>query len=70
MADSRGLHRRTQAEDFDGPNWPGVRRASFFGRMDESVMSGRKTGAVMVRLYNVSMPTMSRIVAAHRIGLA
>jgi DNA invertase Pin-like site-specific DNA recombinase len=32
----------------------------------ESVISGRKTGAEMARLYNVSAPTVSRIVAAHR----
>src|SRR5690348_9658412 len=32
----------------------------------ESVISGRKTGAEMARLYNVSGPTVSRIVAAHR----
>ena len=36
----------------------------------ESVISGRKTGAEMARLYNVSSPTVSRIVAAHRTGLA
>ena len=36
----------------------------------ESVISGRKTGADMARLYNVSAPTVSRIVAAHRSGLA
>ncbi len=36
----------------------------------ESVISGRKTGAEMARLYNVSAPTVSRIVAAHRISLA
>lgn len=36
----------------------------------ESVISGRKTGAEMARLYNVSAPTVSRIVAAHRTGLA
>jgi DNA invertase Pin-like site-specific DNA recombinase len=34
-----------------------------------SVISGRKTGAEMARLYNVSQPTVSRIVAAHRTGL-
>jgi hypothetical protein len=33
------------------------------------VISGRKTGAEMARLYNVSAPTVSRIVAAHRTGL-
>jgi len=32
----------------------------------ESVLSGRKSGADMARLYNVSQPTVSRIVAAHR----
>ena len=36
----------------------------------ESVISGRKTGADMARLYNISAPTVSRIVAAHRTGLA
>jgi DNA invertase Pin-like site-specific DNA recombinase len=34
----------------------------------ESVISGRKTGAEMARLYNVSQPTVSRIVAAHRMA--
>ncbi len=32
----------------------------------ESVITGRKTGADMARLYNVSQPTASRIVAQHR----
>lgn len=32
----------------------------------ESVISGRKSGAEMARLYRVSEPTVSRIVAAHR----
>jgi len=36
----------------------------------ESVVSGRKTGAEMARLYNISAPTVSRIVSAHRTGLA
>src|SRR5215831_656540 len=36
----------------------------------ESVISGRKTGAEMARLYNVSAPTVSRTVSAHRTGLA
>ena len=36
----------------------------------ESVISGRNTGAEMARLYNVSAPTVSRIVSAHRTGLA
>src|SRR5476651_1906898 len=31
----------------------------------ESVVSGRKSGADMARLYGVSPPTVSRIVAAH-----
>lgn len=34
----------------------------------ESVISGRKTGAEMARLYNVSAPTVSRIVSTHRIA--
>ena len=32
----------------------------------ESVISGRKSGAEMARLYNISQPTVSRIVAQHR----
>lgn len=36
----------------------------------ENVISGRKTGAEMARLYNISSPTVSRIVAAHRTGVA
>jgi DNA invertase Pin-like site-specific DNA recombinase len=32
----------------------------------ESVVSGRKTGGEMARLYNISAPTVSRIVAQHR----
>ena len=32
----------------------------------ESVITGRKSGADMARLYNVSQPTVSRIVAEHR----
>jgi DNA invertase Pin-like site-specific DNA recombinase len=35
----------------------------------ESVITGRKTGAEMARLYNVSAPTVSRIVAEHRVSL-
>jgi DNA invertase Pin-like site-specific DNA recombinase len=34
----------------------------------ESVIAGRKTGAEMARLYNVSAPTVSRIVAQHRVA--
>ena len=33
----------------------------------ESVVSGRKSGAEMARLYDVSEPTVSRIVAEHRV---
>ncbi|MGX5805637.1 hypothetical protein ACWGS9_31095 [Bradyrhizobium sp. Arg314] len=32
----------------------------------ESVLSGRKSGAEMARLYDISEPTVSRIVAIHR----
>jgi DNA invertase Pin-like site-specific DNA recombinase len=32
----------------------------------ESVITGRKSGADMARLYNISQPTVSRIVAAYR----
>jgi DNA invertase Pin-like site-specific DNA recombinase len=31
----------------------------------ESVVSGRKSGADMARLYGISQPTVSRIVAHH-----
>jgi len=34
----------------------------------ESVITGRKSGADMARLYNISQPTVSRIVAAHRMS--
>ena len=33
----------------------------------ESVITGRKSGADMARLYNISQPTVSRIIAAHRV---
>ena len=33
----------------------------------ESVVTGRKSGAEMARLYNISQPTVSRIVAEHRL---
>jgi len=36
----------------------------------ESVMTGRKSGAEMARLYSISAPTVSRIVAQHRADLA
>ena len=32
----------------------------------ESVITGRKTAADLARLYNISQPTVSRIVAQHR----
>ncbi len=32
----------------------------------ESIISGRKSGAEMARLYSVSQTTVSRILAAHR----
>jgi DNA invertase Pin-like site-specific DNA recombinase len=34
----------------------------------ESVLSGRKSGAEMARLYSISQPTVSRIVAQHRMA--
>ena len=34
----------------------------------ESVLSGKKSGAEMARLYDVSQATASRIVAEHRIA--
>lgn len=34
----------------------------------ESVITGRKSGADMARLYNVSQPTVSRIVSQHKAG--
>jgi hypothetical protein len=34
----------------------------------ESVITGRKSGAEMARLYNISQPTVSRIVAHHRMA--
>src|SRR3954470_683473 len=34
----------------------------------ESVIAGRKSGAEMARLYNISQPTVSRIVAQHRMA--
>ena len=34
----------------------------------ESVISGRKSAAEMARLYAISQPTVSRIVAEHRQG--
>jgi len=39
-------------------------------KIAESVISGRKSGAEMARLYSISQPTVSRIVAQHRTGPA
>lgn len=36
------------------------------GEIAESVLSGRKSAAEMARLYRISQPTVSRIVAEHR----
>ena len=36
------------------------------GEIAESVLSGRKSAAEMARLYSISQPTVSRIVAEHR----
>jgi hypothetical protein len=36
----------------------------------EAVVSGRKTAAQIARVFGVSPPTVSRIVAAHAAGLA
>jgi DNA invertase Pin-like site-specific DNA recombinase len=36
----------------------------------ESIISGRKSGAAMARLYDISQPTVSRIVAQHRTEMA
>ena len=36
----------------------------------EAVVSGRKTAAQMARMFGVSQPTVSRIVAAHVAGHA
>ncbi len=35
----------------------------------ESVVTGRKSGADMARLYNISQPTVSRIVSQHRMSV-
>jgi hypothetical protein len=34
----------------------------------DHVITGRKSGADMARLYNISQPTVSRIVAEHRMA--
>jgi len=50
--------------------WVGGRRKKLDAtkrlEIAQSVLSGRKSGADMARLYNVSQPTVSRIVAQHR----
>jgi hypothetical protein len=33
-----------------------------------TIIAGRKSGADMARLYNISQPTVSRIVAEHRMA--
>jgi hypothetical protein len=47
-----------------------LRRAqmiSFFRKLPSTIIvTGRKSGAEMARLYNISQPTVSRIVAHHR----
>lgn len=52
----------------------GCRSAQDIGAMPAEgtfeIASGRKSGADMVRLYGVSQPTVSRIVAAHLAGQA
>ena len=48
----------------------GGERNSTHKEIAESVISGRKSGAEMARLYNISSPTVSRIVAQHRTGPA
>jgi hypothetical protein len=48
----------------------GYGRAAKRREIAESVITGRKSGADMARLYNVSQPTVSRIVAAHRTSAA
>ena len=35
-------------------------------RIADNVFTGRKSGSAMARLYNISQPTVSRIVAQHR----
>jgi hypothetical protein len=44
----------------------GNRRSLRAREIAESVITGRKSGADMARLYNISQPTISRIVAQHR----
>ena len=46
------------------PKLTGQQRAT----IAEEVLSGRRTGAQMARLHRVSAPTVSRLLAAHRVG--
>jgi DNA invertase Pin-like site-specific DNA recombinase len=39
------------------------------GEIAESVITGRKSAADMARLYNISQPTLSRIVSQHRMAV-
>jgi hypothetical protein len=67
------------AEDFAGPHYRpddpgelvGQRRRKKLNPMKrreiaESVISGRKSGAEIARLYEISQPIISRIVAQYR----
>jgi hypothetical protein len=59
-------HRRRRAEGRVG----GRRKkldAAKRREIAESVITGRRSGAEMARLYNISQPTVSRIVAQHRV---
>ncbi|MGO8846773.1 MAG: transposase family protein [Methylocella sp.] len=50
-----------------GSPWHALLLTRLFRReIAESVISGRKSVADIARLYNVSQPTVSRIVAEHR----
>ena len=62
-----GWSRRRQSRGTD--RWPEEDTGAAKRReIAESVVSGRKSGADMARLYNVSEPTVSRIVAEHRMA--
>jgi hypothetical protein len=73
-ADDRRLRRvRTRRKSGTNLCWPGRggRRGAASDpakrrEIAERVISGRKTGAEMARLYNISPATALRIVAAHR----
>ena len=57
-------------ENTPGTEFVPMAVAALLEAIAESVITGRKTGAEMARLYNISPPTVSRIVAQHRTGLA